>query len=150
MLVFSEVNTEQAEDILYCDRLSLSISLFLCSNTARTLGGGMGRLTSPVSITASQNIHEMCPAERLPFTPSHPLHIPHSTSTGRVSLLKGKQKSVQTDSFSALRLFTFCTYTEPQSDLPQASPLPPDTARHSPKPPLLSKRFDMQTAVTVW
>lgn len=55
---------------------SLSLSFCLCSDTARTLGGGMGRLTSPVFITSSQNIHEMSPAERLPFTPSHPLLIP--------------------------------------------------------------------------
>lgn len=55
---------------------SLSLASFVCSVTARTLGGGTGRLTSPVFIAASQNIHEICPTERLPFTPSHSLLIP--------------------------------------------------------------------------
>lgn len=102
----------------------------------------MARGTSRVSISASQNIHEMCPAERLPFTLSHPLLIPQSTSDGQVSLLKGKQRrrKKRTGCFSALRLFTFCTYTEPQSDLPQGSlcyhqlgtlPKPPPTHHHS-------------------
>lgn len=51
----------------------------------------MGSLTSPVFITTSQNIREMCPAERLSFTPSHPPFLTppqHRTC----SLLQGKQK----------------------------------------------------------
>lgn len=56
-----------------------------------------------------------------PWVTHSSLHIPPQPSTCRVILLKGKQKNVQADSFSALRLFIFCTYTEPQSDLPHCS-----------------------------
>lgn len=78
----------------------------------------MGSLTSPVFITASQNIREMCPAERLSFTPSHP---PFLTPPQRrtCSLLKGKQKKKvhERSVFSSFRNFcTFCTYAAPQSD----------------------------------
>lgn len=65
----------------------------------------------------------MCPSERLPFTLCHQLFAPLTPqpSPCRVSLHKRKQKSVQADSFSTPRLFIFCTYAEPQSDLPQGS-----------------------------
>lgn len=108
----------------FCTLQALAPSLFLSLFALpRTSEGGMGSLTSPVSISASQNIHEICPTERLPFIPSPSLSAPHTLqpSTCRVSPLEGKKKCVQSDSFSALSLFTFCTYAKPQIDLPQGS-----------------------------
>lgn len=90
--------------------LSLSLSLLLTLSS------------DPPPVAASQNIHEICPAKRLPFTQSHPLlSASLSILTFWVSLLKGKQKDIQAISFPALKLFTFCTYADPRSDLPEGS-----------------------------
>lgn len=67
MPVFTRVNIEQDEDIAVL-LWHLCFTLSHCFVTTRILGGGKGCLISPVSISASQNINEMCPAERLPFT----------------------------------------------------------------------------------
>lgn len=77
----------------------LSHSLFLA------LLGGKGRLTLPPA-AASQNIHEICPTKRIPFTRSHPLLTASlSILTCRVSLLKGKQKKLRGNPFSSSEAF---------------------------------------------
>lgn len=122
-LVFTEVNVEETGDSLCCDGLALPPLLCLLWHRKDPRrdgwgGGWMGSLTSPVFIAASQNIREMCPAERLSFTPSHPPFLTppqHRTC----SLLQGKQKKkvYGRSVFSSLRnLCTFCTYAAPRSD----------------------------------
>lgn len=72
-----------------------------------------------------------------PFHPESPApRTPRSPRTWRVSLLKGKKKkkrrkSVQADSCSALRLFTFCTYTESHRVTSHSSGLRPKTPLHT-------------------
>lgn len=118
------------------DRLE-TFCTFTDSDAARTQEEGMGCLTSPVSITASQNIHEIRPAERLPFTLTHPILAAHTPqpSTCRVWLLKGKQKKKcslwQFFSSEVIRILHVRIATERPPTSP--SPLLPLTAAASKK-----------------
>lgn len=93
----------------------------------------MGCLTAPVFITSSQNIHEMCPAERLPFTPSHPFLIPpRHLDLQSFTPQRKRKKSVWAISFFGPQVFSILHVRRAVQWPPRRICTPqPDTAQHS-------------------
>ena len=97
-LFFTEINTGQAQHIL----CSLSLSPFLCSDTARTLGGGVGRLTSPPFPSTLPKTSMKCVQLKDSLSP-RVIHSAYPTAPRPAWFhsLKENRKSVQADSCSA-------------------------------------------------
>lgn len=119
--LFSEVNAEKTEDILSCTRLRLSLILSLLSHhkdPRRRIGPSNLPCFHRCFPKHSWNVSGW----KTPFHPESPTpHTPTAPWPAEFHSLKENRKVYWQSVFSALKFFTFCTYAEPQNDLPERS-----------------------------